>query len=319
VTNTAGTVLAPERTAVRSGWRRARRLWPLYVAISPFFILFTAFGLYPALYSLVLSFQKWNGLGDATWIGLGNYQALIADQTFWLSVRNTFFIFGISTIPMLLIALVVAAMLNANVRYSTTFRIAYFVPNITSVVAMAILFGAIFGESFGLANAALTSIGLSKVPWLTSPLGIQAVVAILITYQWTGYNAIIFLAGMQAISHDVYEAAKVDGAGPLRTFWSITVPLLRPTIIFVLIVSIITGLQTFAEPQVLTSAGSTTGPNMGGASHGGLTMALYFYAQAFGYNRFGYGASIAWGMFLIVLVFTLISWRYSRRREDPTR
>jgi cellobiose transport system permease protein len=307
------------RASARPRWRRVGRLWPIYAAIAPFFILFFAFGLYPTLYSLVLSFQKWNGLGSAQWIGLANYQQLIGDQMFWLSVRNTFVIFALSTFPMLLLALVVAAMLNANVRYSTTFRIAYFVPNITSVVAMAILFGAIFGESFGIANAVLSALGVAKVPWLSTPLGIQVVVSVLITYQWTGYNAIIFLAGMQAVSSEVYEAARVDGAGPVRTFFSITIPLLRPTLVFVMIVSIITGLQSFTEAQVLTASASTTNPNSGGAGHGGLTMVLYFYQQAFGFNRFGYGASVAWGIFLIVLVFALISWRYSRKREDPTR
>ncbi len=319
MTLTTSTVSAGARTSVRPRWRRAVRAWPAYAAIAPFFILFLCFGLYPTAYSLVLSFQKWNGLGAPEWVGLDNYVLLVSDETFWLSVRNTFVIFALSTIPMMIIALVVAAMLNNAVRYSTALRIAYFVPNITSVVAMAILFGAIFGESFGLANAFLNAVGLSDVRWLTSPFGIQLTVSILITYQWTGYNAIIFLAGMQSIDSEVYEAAKVDGAGPVRSFFSITLPLLRPTMIFVLIVSTITGLQSFTEAQVLTGGPSTTNPNSGGAGQGGLTMVLYFYQQAFSHNKFGYGASIAWGIFLIVLVFVIISWRYSVKREDPTR
>lgn len=319
MTLTASTVPAGVHTSVRSRRRRVVRVWPAYAAIAPFFILFLCFGLYPTAYSLVLSFQKWNGLGSPEWVGLDNYVRLATDDTFWLSVRNTFVIFALSTIPMMIIALVVAAMLNNAVRYSTALRIAYFVPNITSVVAMAILFGAIFGESFGLANAFLNAVGLSDVRWLTSPFGIQLTISILITYQWTGYNAIIFLAGMQSIDSEVYEAARVDGAGPVRSFFSITLPLLRPTIAFVLIVSTITGLQSFTEAQVLTGGPSTTNPNSGGAGQGGLTMVLYFYQQAFSHNKFGYGASIAWGIFLIVLVFVIISWRYNVKREDPTR
>lgn len=319
MTLTASTVPAGVHTSVRSRRRRVVRVWPAYAAIAPFFILFLCFGLYPTAYSLVLSFQKWNGLGSPEWVGLDNYVRLATDDTFWLAVRNTFVIFALSTIPMMIIALVVAAMLNNAVRYSTALRIAYFVPNITSVVAMAILFGAIFGESFGLANAFLNAVGLSDVRWLTSPFGIQLTISILITYQWTGYNAIIFLAGMQSIDSEVYEAAKVDGAGPVRSFFSITLPLLRPTIAFVLIVSTITGLQSFTEAQVLTGGPSTTNPNSGGAGQGGLTMVLYFYQQAFSHNKFGYGASIAWGIFLIVLVFVIISWRYNVKREDPTR
>lgn len=319
MTLTAATVPAGAHTSVRSRRRRAARAWPAYAAIAPFFILFLCFGLYPTVYSLVLSFQKWNGLGTPEWVGLDNYVRLATDETFWLSVRNTFVIFALSTIPMMLIALAVAAMLNNAVRYSTALRIAYFVPNITSVVAMAILFGAIFGESFGLMNALLNAVGIPDFRWLSTPFGLQLTISILITYQWTGYNAIIFLAGMQSISSEVYEAATVDGAGPVRSFFSITLPLLRPTMIFVLIVSTITGLQSFTEAQVLTSGPSTTNPNSGGAGQGGLTMVLYFYQQAFSHNKFGYGASIAWGIFLIILVFVIISWRYSVKREDPTR
>jgi cellobiose transport system permease protein len=292
----------------------------MYVAVAPFFILFVAFGVFPTAYSLVLSFQDWNGLGAPEWVGTENFMRLFSDDTFWLSVRNTFVIFVLSTFPMLIIAIVVAAMLNNAVRYSTALRIAYFVPNITSVVAMAVLFGSIFGENFGLANAALNSVGLPDIPWLSTPLGIQVTISILITYQWTGYNAIIFLAGMQSIGSEIYEAAKLDGAGPIRSFFSMTLPLLRPTIIFVLVVSTITGLQSFTEAQVLTSSSSTTNPNSGGAGQGGLTMVLYFYQQAFSYSRFGYGAAIAWGVFLIVVIFTIISWRFTAgRKEENTR
>jgi cellobiose transport system permease protein len=141
-------------------------------------------------------------------------------------------------------------------------------------------------------------------------------VSLLITYQWTGYNAIIFLAGMQSIEPEVYEAATLDGAGPVRSFFSITLPLLRPMILFVLVTSTITGLQSFTEAQVLTSSASTTNPNSGGAGQGGLTMVLYFYQQAFGYNRFGYGAAIAWGVFLVVVIFTIISWRLSSEKPQ---
>jgi len=308
------------RPSARPRGRGLIRHWPMYVAIAPFFLLFLGFGLFPTAYSLVLSFQDWNGLGAAKWTGIDNYTRLFTDPTFWLSVRNTFVIFVLSTFPMLLIALAVAAMLNNAVRFSTAFRIAYFVPNITSVVAMAVLFGSIFGENFGLANAALHSLGLPGVQWLSTPFGIQLTISILITYQWTGYNAIIFLAGMQSIGGEVYEAAKLDGAGPIRSFFSITLPLLRPTIIFVLVVSTVTGMQSFTEAQVLTASSSTTNPNSGGAGQGGLTMVLYFYQQAFSYNRFGYGAAIAWGVFLIVVIFTIISWRFTAgKKEDKAR
>jgi cellobiose transport system permease protein len=296
--------------------RRGKKVWPYYVAISPFFLLFLAFGLYPMVYSLLLSFQDWNGLGTAEWVGADNFTRLLSDATFWLSIRNTLVIFLLSTVPMLFFAILVAAMLNSAVKFTTVYRIAYFVPNITSVVAMAVLFGSIFGDRFGLANAALQGIGLPAVGWLSTPFGIQITVAILITYQWTGYNAIIFLAGMQSIGSEVYEAAKIDGAGPIRSFFSITLPLLRPTIIFVVVVSTITGLQSFTEAQVLTSSSSITNPNSGGAGQGGLTTVLYFYQQAFNYNRFGYGAAIAWAIFLLVVIITVLSWRGAAGRGE---
>ncbi len=308
--------VAGSKPRARSRNLALRRSWPMYVAVAPFFILFAAFGLYPTIYSLVLSFQKWNGLGSPEWVGLENYEHLFTDSTFYLSIRNTLVIFVLSTVPMLLLALIVAAMLNSTVRFSTALRIAYFIPNITSVVAMAILFGSIFGKNFGLANQLIEALGGSQLPWLTTPLGIQVTVSLLITYQWTGYNAIIFLAGMQSIDPQVYEAATLDGAGSVRSFFSITLPLLRPTILFVLVVSTITGLQSFTEAQVLTSSASTTNPNSGGAGQGGLTMVLYFYQQAFGYNRFGYGAAIAWGVFLVVVIFSIISWRLSSGKSE---
>ncbi|KQM25866.1 MULTISPECIES: carbohydrate ABC transporter permease [unclassified Frigoribacterium] len=312
------TVLSPGARPTARSRAGLRKSWPYYVAIAPFFVLFAIFGLFPAGYSLVLSFQDWNGLGSPEWVGLDNFRALVADQTFWLSIKNTLIIFALSTFPMMVIAVIVAAMLNSAKRFGTFYRIAFFVPNVTSVVAMAVLFGSIFGDSFGLLNAGLRALGFDGVAWLSTPWAIQVTIAVLITYQWTGYNAILFLAGMQSISGEVYEAAKLDGAGVIRSFWSITLPLLRPTILFVLVVSTITGLQSFTEAQVLTASSSTTNPNSGGAGQAGLTTVLYFYQQAFNYNRFGYGAAIAWAVFLLVVIFVIINWRLgSGKKEKP--
>jgi cellobiose transport system permease protein len=232
---------------------------------------------------------------------------------FWLALRNTVVIWVMSTVPMLAIALALASLLNSTKRLTSFYRVAFFVPNITSLVAMAILFGALFSTNFGLVNALLHSVGISHVAWLTNPWGMKVVIASLITWQWTGYNAIIYLAGLQAIPSDVYEAAKVDGAGALRTFFSITLPLLRPVILFTVVVSTVTGMQTFTEPQVLFSA--QLPPNTGGSGQGGLTMVLYFYHQTFDNNRYGYGAAIAWSVFLVVIVFVLINWRLVTRRD----
>jgi cellobiose transport system permease protein len=297
------------------GRRRVLSHWPQYLAISPFFLIFGVFGLFPVLFSLYLAFHQWDGLGEIRFVGLQQFRFLLADGTFWLSLSNTFVIWFLSTVPMLCMALVIAAMLNSTVRFTSFYRVAYFIPNVTSLVAMAIFFGAVFSTNFGLVNAVLHAFGLPEVRWLTEPFGMKVAVASVMTWQWTGYNAIIYLAGMQTIPSELYEAAKVDGAGPVQIFFRITVPMLRPIILFTVIVSTVTGLQTFTEPQVLFGTNTTLNPNTGGPGQGGLTMVLYFYHQAFDNRNFGYGAAIAWLVFIVVMLFVAINWRIVQRRE----
>jgi cellobiose transport system permease protein len=297
--------------------RRGRRsYWPQYLAISPFFVIFAVFGLFPVLFSLYLAFHRWNGLGEMEFVGLDQFRFLVEDSTFWLALRNTFAIWFLSTVPTLCLALVIAAMLNSTVRFTSVYRIAYFVPNITSLVAVAIFFGAVFSTNFGLVNAFLQAVGLPGAEWLTDPFGMKIAVASVMTWQWTGYNAIIYLAGMQAIPSDLYEAAKVDGAGPVQTFFRITVPMLRPIILFTVIVSTVNGLQSFTESQVLFGSNTTLNPNTGGPGQGALTMVLYFYHQAFDNRDFGYGAAIAWAVFLVIVLFAVINWRLVQRRAS---
>jgi cellobiose transport system permease protein len=318
----------PERPLRRSSWRRRLgsssgrrrtaflRYWPQYLAISPFYILFAVFGLFPVLFSLYLSFHRWSGVGEHKFVGLTQYKFLIKDHTFYLSLWNTVVIWVMSTLPMLFAALVLAALLHSVARAKGFYRMAYFIPNVTSVVAMAILFKMLFSSNFGLINAVLHTVGLPTYPWSNTPWGIKISIAALMSWQWVGYNAIIYLAGLQTIPGHLYEAAQVDGAGPVRTFFSITVPLLRPVILFTVVISTITGLQSFTEAQVMTGSNAANAPNSGGPGQAGLTMVLYFYQQAFSYNDFGYGAAIAWAIFLIVSVLTVINWRLISRAED---
>lgn len=302
------------RAAAPRTRRRKRSYWPQYLAISPFFVIFAVFGLFPVLFSLYLAFHRWNGLGEMEFVGLDQFRFLVEDSTFWLALRNTFVIWFLSTVPTLCLALVIAAMLNSTVRFTSVYRIAYFVPNITSLVAVAIFFGAVFSTNFGLVNAFLQTMGLPAFEWLTDPFGMKIAVASVMTWQWTGYNAIIYLAGMQAIPSDLYEAAKVDGAGPVQTFFRITVPMLRPIILFTVIVSTVNGLQSFTESQVLFGSNTTLNPNTGGPGQGALTMVLYFYHQAFDNRDFGYGAAISWAVFLVIVLFAVINWRLVQRR-----
>ncbi|MFF0083953.1 carbohydrate ABC transporter permease [Streptomyces canus] len=293
-----------------------RKYWHLYAAISPFYLIFLGFGLFPVGFSLYLSFHRWDGLGSMEWAGLSQYQYLLSDGDFWNSIGNTLIIWALATFPMIFLAMVTAVMLNSAVRFKGLYRVAYFLPNVTSVVAIAIVFGSIFSTNSGVVNAVLHSVGIDQVAWLNTPWGIKVTIAALMTWQWTGYNAIIFLAGLQTVPGELYEAARMDGAGPIQTFFRITLPLLRPTLLFVLVVSTVTGLQSFSEPQVLLQTSSNDSTFAGGPGHSGQTMVLYFFQQTFDNNDFGYGAAVAWGIFLVVVLFSIINWRLVQRRGD---
>ncbi|MFE5118183.1 carbohydrate ABC transporter permease [Streptomyces sp. NPDC056669] len=316
----APTLGAPADDGVRAIPARARPrsvlgYWRLYLAISPFYLLFLCFGLIPVGFSLYLSFHRWDGLGSMEYAGLSQYRYLLSDAQFWNSLTNTLIIWAIATLPMLFIALVTAVMLNSAVRFKNFYRFAYFLPNVTSVVAVAIIFTSIFSTNFGLANAVLQGLGLDQVAWLNTDWGIKISIAVLMTWQWTGYNALIFLAGLQTIPSELYEAARVDGAGPVQTFFRITVPMMRPIILFALVVSTVTGLQSFTEPQVLLANTNNTSTFAGGPGNSGQTMVLYFFQQSFDNNDFGYGAAIAWGIFLVVAIFSIVNWRLVQRGE----
>ncbi|MGW0649915.1 carbohydrate ABC transporter permease [Streptomyces umbrinus] len=290
--------------------------WRLYAAISPFYLLFLAFGLIPVGFSLYLSFHRWDGLGSMEYAGLSQYKYLLTDTDFWSSIGNTIIIWALATFPMIFLAMVTAVMLNSAVRFKKIYRFAYFLPNVTSVVAVAIIFGSVFSTNFGLVNALLQAVGLDQVAWLNTPWGIKVAIATLMTWQWTGYNAIIFLAGLQTIPGELYEAARVDGAGPVQTFFRITLPMMRPVLLFVLVISTVTGLQSFSEPQVLLQTTANESTFSGGPDHAGRTMVLYFFQQTFDNNDFGYGAAVAWGIFLVVVIFSIINWRLVQRRGE---
>jgi cellobiose transport system permease protein len=246
-----------------------RRHLPAYLAISPFYLIFAAFWAFPVIYSIVLSFHTWDGIGPWKYVGLGQFRYLLGDANFWQSILNTVEIWVISTIPMLCFALVIAFLLNSSVRARGFYRVAYFIPNVTSLVTIA-----------------------AMVMW-----------------RWTGYNAIIYLAGLQTIPGELYEAAKVDGANQVQVFFRIVIPMLRPIILFTVITSTIGGLQVFTEPQILFP------DNTGGPGAGGMTAVLYLYQQSFVKHDFGYGAAIGWGLFLLIVLFSIINWRIFQRRR----
>lgn len=284
-------------------WREIYKHRAIYLFISPFYILFAIFGLFPVLFSLYLAFNKWDGIGEMTFTGLNQFRYLLTDEKFWKALQNTFEIWIYSTIPMLFLAMVIAFLLNAAfLRYRTFYRIAYFLPNVTSIVAVAIIFGTLFGNKYGFLNFLLTSLGKEPVEWLNDPFWIKIAIASMIIWRWTGYNAIIYLAGLQSIPNVLYEAARIDGASTLQMFFRITIPMLRPVILFTVITSTIGGMQVFTEPQVLVG-------NSGGPNGEGMTIVLYLYQLAFTKYLFGYASTVAWGLFIVIAVFSYLNYK----------
>jgi cellobiose transport system permease protein len=209
----------------------------------------------------------------------------------------------------------IAAMLDRNIRAKTFWRMGVLVPFVMAPVAVALIFSNMFGDNHGLVNNVLTNLGLGAIPWHKDPFWSHIAIATMVNFRWTGYNTLILLAAMQAIPRDFYEAARVDGAGAFRQFWSITLPSLKPTLIFVIITSTIGGLQIFDEPRMYDQFGR------GGAAQQWLTITLYLYDIGWGQWNFGRAAALAWILFLIILLIGLINLLVTRRlvRDEGRR
>ena len=180
---------------------------------------------------------------------------------------------------------------------------------------MGILFSSIFSSQFGLANAVRNLLGQENIAWLQNEWGIKIAISSLTVWSFVGYNALLILAGLQAIDKTQYEAAAIDGANGWQTFFHVTLPQLRAIVLFITLMSTIGSLQSFTEAQVLTSSQSAGAASAGGVNNSGLTMVLYFYSVAFQENRYGYGATIAWGVFVVVLFFSIINWLVTREHD----
>lgn len=281
-----------------------------YLYIAPFFLIFGIFGLYPMLRTLWMSLHDWDMIGDHTFIGLDNYTRLLTDEYFWNALVNTIGIFVLSTVPQLLLALFLANLLNRTLlRAKTFFRMAIFIPNVVSVAAVAIVFGMLYQREYGLANWLLGFVGIDQIDWDGQTWSSWTAIASMVNWRWTGYNTLILLAGMQAIPRDLYEAAEIDGAGQWRQFWRITLPLLRPTFIFVVILSTIGGMQLFTEPLLFGN-----GNIIGGTQRDFQTLAMYMYEMGItNLNSAGYGAAVAWALFMIIGLMSLLNFVLVRR------
>ncbi|MBA9084886.1 lactose/L-arabinose transport system permease protein [Fontibacillus solani] len=280
-----------------------------YIYISPYFILFFVFSLYPILYSIYISFTDWNGSGEKTMVGFENYIRLFGDKNFWLSLWNSSMIFLMYVPLMLFLGLIFASMLNSNWMVGKGFfRMALFVPNFVSVVAVSFVFVLLLNTQNGLFNSVLRNIGLidNPIPWLESPWWARISVAIMVLYRWLGYNMLLLMTGLQNISKDLYEAAYVDGATKIKSFFFITIPLVKKMLLFCTVLSTIGTFSLFTEPFILTQ---------GGPLNSTLTPVLMLYTESFQNFNFGYASSIAVCFFILMMTISLIQMRVFDDKE----
>ncbi|TSB47019.1 carbohydrate ABC transporter permease [Alkalicoccobacillus porphyridii] len=285
-----------------------------YFFIAPFFIIFLLFGLYPILYSFYLSFTNWDGLNPPEFIGFANYIRAFMDPLFLQSLYNTFFIWTISVVPQLTVSLVLAVILTKRfLRGKDFFRAIYFFPNIVTAASLGLLVSLMFDWQTGSVNQMLMFLGITDgaIDWKNNALFMQLLVSAILFFQYFGYSMLIYIAGLQGISPEYEEAATVDGASKVQIFFKITVPLLKPIIIFQVITSLIGGVQIFDQPFMLTEGS-------GAPDHATLTSVMYLYRTAFEQGRFGYGATIAFCLFLIIVTLSVTSYLISRNRSKTT-
>jgi len=278
-----------------------------YFAIAPFFLIFLVFGVAPVIYSIYIAFFKWAPMEDPEFNGLNNFIFLLQDSDFWLAIRNTFSIWALSTFPQLFIAISLAAILrNKRLKGKSFWRTILLVPNITSIIAITIVFQQLFGREYGLINLLLGLIpGVENIDFIEGVIPSHIQIATMITWRWVGYNILIFLASMLAIPDELYESASVDGATKWQQFRYVTLPSLKNTITFVLIVGTIGGLQVFAEPQQLNAEG--------GSSKQFLTLTLFLFNQAFLNNKYGYAAAVGIAITIIVLIISAVNFWITRK------
>ena len=290
-------------------WKRmAKARWP-YLFIAPFYISFLIFGLYSTLFSLYLSFQDWKGLGPMKFVGLKNFLLLFKDHVFIRSMENGFLLFFMYVPIMTFLALVLAVILNSKrIRGFKFFRTIIFMPYIMNIAAAGFAFRLALNQKYGIVNTFLAStFHIPSVPWLESIWGARVSLCLLIVWAWLGYNMVIMLAGLQTIPSELTEAAKIDGANPTQSFLYITIPLMRPVILFSVILSLMGSFGLFNEVFILTG---------GGPMNSTLTPFVDIFNQAFGNYRFGYASAMSYAYFVIIFVLTLLQVRYFGQRVD---
>lgn len=275
-----------------------------FLMLLPNLLGFLMFVLLPVVATFVISFASWDLTSNFKFVGVDNYTHLLADETFHQVLWNTIYFTAVSVPIGIIISLFLANVLNQKLRFIRFYRAAFFIPVISSMVAVAVIWQWIYNPQYGLLNYALSWFGITGPTWLTSTK--WAMIGIMITAIWKnlGFNMLIFLAGLQGISESYYEAAEIDGAKWYSKFWNITVPLLSPTTFFVTVMAVINSFQVFDTVYLMTQ---------GGPARTTSVLVYYIYQNAFQYFQMGYASAIAYVLFFIVLMITLLQfWRQSR-------
>ena len=281
--------------------RRNNQTLIFYLFISPWLFGFLVLAAGPMIYSLYMSFTDWQIFGGAEWIGLENYKNLFFDDPlFWKTLWNTFY-FTFFGVPLSLVfGYLLAVLLNQKVKFMGVFRTIFYLPSIVPAVASSLLWLLIFQPEFGLANAVLDFFSLPTSNWILSESMVKP--ALIIMGLWgVGGGMVIYLAGLQGVPPSLYEAADIDGAGKFRKFWNVTVPMTSHVIFFNLIMGIIGSFQVFTQAYVMSN---------GGPNYASLFYVLYLYQNAFQFFKMGYASALAWILFLIILVFTLLQFKF---------
>jgi cellobiose transport system permease protein len=304
----------PDRRRGALTWRQRLSRWDVrlspYLYVSPFFIVFLVIGMFPLAYTAYVSLYEWSLIGgQGEFVGLENYRQVLDNPYFTKSLVNTVSIFLLSSVPQVLIALVVAGLLDTRLRGRIWWRMSILLPFVVAPAAVAIIFGSVFGDRYGLVNEALGWVGIDPIQWHVDRFASHVAIATMVNWRWTGYNALILLAAMQAVPRELYESAALDGAGKIRQFVSVTVPMIRPTMIFVVITSTIGGLQIFAEPRLFDN----TVARNGGSDRQFSTITMLIYDFGWHLRDLGRASATAWLLLMLILAFALVNLWLSRR------
>jgi ABC-type sugar transport system permease subunit len=290
-----------------------------YFFMAPYFLLFIAFSLLPIIFTLYVSLNNWNGYKAMKFVGLDNYKRMLENGEFLLSLKNTLIII-LFLIPLqLILAIIIAYMINSKlVRHKNLFKTAVFAPYLTIPIAAGLLWSFFFDGSAGTINYILMNMHIIKEPidWLLNPMQAKGVVAIIMLWRYLGYSVLFFIAGLVSIPEELFEAARVDGARAWNNFWNISLPMIKPITIYMVITSLIGGFQTFDEPNIIYTQGNYLfGPYSGGPDGAVMTMVMLMSKGAFLNSQYGYGSAVAYGMFLIIAVFAILSLKSMNGRD----